>query len=108
MPSLYRKGGGKQMSERGNSSAGQGTDRLFRGEARRGGEGHRHQLIDREKVTEMALQRTENGGIVFLDELDKLASPAQQHGPDISRQGVQRDADAIMDQLWRLYGQMER
>ena len=54
-------------------------------------------LIDREKVTEMALQRTENGGIVFLDELDKLASPGQTHGPDISRQGVQRDLLPIIE-----------
>lgn len=48
-------------------------------------------LIDREKVTEMAVKRTENSGIIFLDELDKLASPQKTHGPDVSRQGVQRD-----------------
>ncbi len=54
-------------------------------------------LIDREKVTEMALRRTENSGIIFLDELDKLASPAQTHGPDVSRQGVQRDLLPIIE-----------
>jgi len=54
-------------------------------------------LIDREKVTEMALRRTEDGGIIFLDELDKLAAPAQSHGPDISRQGVQRDLLPIIE-----------
>ena len=54
-------------------------------------------LIDREKVTEIALQRTENSGIVFLDELDKLAAPSQTHGPDISRQGVQRDLLPIIE-----------
>ncbi len=54
-------------------------------------------LIDREKVTEMAVQRTENGGIVFLDELDKLASRSSSHGPDVSRQGVQRDLLPIIE-----------
>jgi len=55
------------------------------------------ELIDREKVTEMALRRCENSGIIFLDELDKLASPAQAHGPDISRQGVQRDLLPVIE-----------
>ena len=54
-------------------------------------------LIDREKATEAAIQRTENAGIIFLDELDKLASPMQTHGPDISRQGVQRDLLPIIE-----------
>jgi len=54
-------------------------------------------LIDQEKVTELALRRTENTGIVFLDELDKLAGPVHSHGPDISRQGVQRDLLPIIE-----------
>jgi ATP-dependent HslUV protease ATP-binding subunit HslU len=54
-------------------------------------------LIDREKVAELALSRTENGGMIFLDEIDKLATPAQTHGPDISRQGVQRDLLPIIE-----------
>lgn len=54
-------------------------------------------LIDRDKVTEAAIRRTENAGIIFLDELDKLASPAQTHGPDVSRQGVQRDLLPIIE-----------
>ncbi|MCH9033403.1 MAG: ATP-dependent protease ATPase subunit HslU [Planctomycetes bacterium] len=54
-------------------------------------------LIDRDKVTEIALRRTENSGIVFLDELDKLATPSQTHGPDISRAGVQRDLLPIIE-----------
>ena len=54
-------------------------------------------LIDREKATEAAIQRTENAGIIFLDELDKLASPLQTHGPDVSRQGVQRDLLPIIE-----------
>ncbi len=54
-------------------------------------------LIDHEKVTEMAIKRTQNGGIIFLDELDKLASPSKAHGPDVSRQGVQRDLLPIIE-----------
>ena len=54
-------------------------------------------LIDHDKVTEMALKRTENGGIIFLDELDKLATPTKTHGPDVSRQGVQRDLLPIIE-----------
>ena len=54
-------------------------------------------LIDKEKVTEMAIRRTENSGIVFVDELDKLAGGQKAHGPDISRQGVQRDLLPIIE-----------
>ena len=54
-------------------------------------------LIDRDKVTEMAIQRTEETGIIFVDELDKLASPASAHGPDVSRRGVQRDLLPIIE-----------
>lgn len=48
-------------------------------------------LIDREKAIEMAISRTENNGIVFIDEMDKLCGGKSQQGPDVSRQGVQRD-----------------
>lgn len=54
-------------------------------------------LIDREKVAELAIRRTEESGIVFLDEIDKLASQGQAHGPDVSRQGVQRDLLPIIE-----------
>jgi ATP-dependent HslUV protease ATP-binding subunit HslU len=54
-------------------------------------------LIDREKVVEMAIRRTENTGIVFLDEIDKVAGPPSAHGPDVSRQGVQRDLLPIVE-----------
>jgi len=54
-------------------------------------------LIDREKVKETAVRRTEASGMVFLDEIDKLAAPSQSHGPDISRQGVQRDLLPIIE-----------
>ncbi|MBI4580291.1 MAG: ATP-dependent protease ATPase subunit HslU [Planctomycetes bacterium] len=55
------------------------------------------QLIDREKVKEMAIRRTENNGIIFVDEIDKIASSGSQHGPDVSRQGVQRDLLPIVE-----------
>ncbi|MEK6676361.1 MAG: ATP-dependent protease ATPase subunit HslU [Planctomycetota bacterium] len=54
-------------------------------------------LIDREKVTEMAIRRAESSGMIFIDEIDKLASPFQTHGPDVSRQGVQRDLLPIIE-----------
>ena len=54
-------------------------------------------LIDREKVTEMAIRRTENSGIIFIDEIDKIAGPPSMHGPDVSRQGVQRDMLPIVE-----------
>ncbi len=54
-------------------------------------------LIDPEKVNEIAIQRTENSGIIFLDELDKLTGSDRMHGPDVSRQGVQRDILPIVE-----------
>ena len=54
-------------------------------------------LIDREKVVEMALRRAENRGILFIDELDKLCSTGGGHGPDVSRQGVQRDLLPVVE-----------
>ncbi len=48
-------------------------------------------LVDMEKVRREALQRVETAGIVFLDEIDKIAGHGQTYGPDVSRQGVQRD-----------------
>ncbi len=54
-------------------------------------------LIDREKTTDMAIQRTQNSGIVFIDEMDKLCGTQSQHGPDVSRQGVQRDMLPIIE-----------
>lgn len=54
-------------------------------------------LIDREKVTEMAIRRTETSGILFIDELDKLTGSEGGYGPDVSRQGVQRDLLPIVE-----------
>ena len=54
-------------------------------------------LIDMDAVISEAIQRVENSGIVFLDEVDKIAGRASQQGPDISRQGVQRDILPIIE-----------
>jgi len=54
-------------------------------------------LIDRSAVAEQAVDRVENQGIVFLDEIDKVCGPASSHGPDISRQGVQRDLLPVVE-----------
>jgi ATP-dependent HslUV protease ATP-binding subunit HslU len=54
-------------------------------------------LIDREAVQEQAVDLVENQGIVFLDELDKVCGPSSSHGPDVSRQGVQRDLLPVVE-----------
>ncbi len=54
-------------------------------------------LIDMDKVVNDALNRVEQAGIIFLDELDKIASRDQPHGPDVSREGVQRDILPIVE-----------
>lgn len=54
-------------------------------------------LIDREKTIEMAIQRAENSGLIFIDEMDKLCTQGSGHGPDVSRQGVQRDLLPIIE-----------
>ncbi len=54
-------------------------------------------LIDRQTVTEKAVELVENHGIIFLDELDKICGPPSTHGPDVSRQGVQRDLLPVVE-----------
>ncbi|HKY63301.1 MAG TPA: ATP-dependent protease ATPase subunit HslU [bacterium] len=54
-------------------------------------------LIDMERVTKLAVERVEQSGIVFLDEIDKIAGRESQHGPDVSREGVQRDILPIVE-----------
>jgi ATP-dependent HslUV protease ATP-binding subunit HslU len=54
-------------------------------------------LIDRTVVTEKAMALVENQGIIFIDELDKICGPASTHGPDVSRQGVQRDLLPVVE-----------
>ncbi len=54
-------------------------------------------LIDRSVVTEKAIELVENQGIIFIDELDKICGPPSTHGPDVSRQGVQRDLLPVVE-----------
>ena len=54
-------------------------------------------LIDNDAVQEEAVQRTEQNGIVFIDEIDKIAGSSATHGPDVSREGVQRDILPIVE-----------
>jgi ATP-dependent HslUV protease ATP-binding subunit HslU len=54
-------------------------------------------LMDMDRVMNEALNRVEQAGIIFLDEIDKIASRDQTHGPDVSREGVQRDILPIVE-----------
>ena len=54
-------------------------------------------LIDMEQVTSSAIQLAENAGIIFLDEIDKVAGRGRANGPDVSREGVQRDILPIVE-----------
>ncbi len=54
-------------------------------------------LIDMDQVTRLAVERVEQNGIIFLDEIDKIAGREAGHGPDVSREGVQRDILPIVE-----------
>ncbi len=54
-------------------------------------------LIDMEQVTRIAVERVERSGMIFLDEIDKIAGREGGHGPDVSREGVQRDILPIVE-----------
>jgi ATP-dependent HslUV protease ATP-binding subunit HslU len=54
-------------------------------------------LIDMDKVTKSAIERVEQSGIIFLDEIDKIVGSDSTHGPDVSREGVQRDLLPIVE-----------
>jgi ATP-dependent HslUV protease ATP-binding subunit HslU len=54
-------------------------------------------LIDMDQVTRIAVERVEQSGIIFLDEIDKIAGRESGHGPDVSREGVQRDILPIVE-----------
>ena len=54
-------------------------------------------LIDHEAATREAVRRAENAGIVFIDEIDKIATSRDRHGADVSREGVQRDLLPIVE-----------
>ncbi len=54
-------------------------------------------LIDMDQVNRVATERVESSGIIFLDEIDKIAGREGSHGPDVSREGVQRDILPIVE-----------
>jgi ATP-dependent HslUV protease ATP-binding subunit HslU len=54
-------------------------------------------LVDMDQVTRTAIERVERSGIIFLDEVDKIAGREGGHGPDVSREGVQRDILPIVE-----------
>jgi ATP-dependent HslUV protease ATP-binding subunit HslU len=54
-------------------------------------------LIDRAIVNEKAIELVENQGMIFVDEIDKVCGPSSAHGPDVSRQGVQRDLLPVVE-----------
>jgi ATP-dependent HslUV protease ATP-binding subunit HslU len=54
-------------------------------------------LVDMDQVTRVAIERLEHSGIIFLDEADKIAGREGGHGPDVSREGVQRDILPIVE-----------
>ena len=54
-------------------------------------------LIDMDQVTRVAVERAEQMGIIFIDEIDKIAGRESGHGPDVSREGVQRDILPIVE-----------
>jgi ATP-dependent HslUV protease ATP-binding subunit HslU len=54
-------------------------------------------LIDMDEVINEARKRTENSGIIFIDEIDKIAGSGATHGPDVSREGVQRDLLPVVE-----------
>jgi ATP-dependent HslUV protease ATP-binding subunit HslU len=54
-------------------------------------------LVDQEQVVAKALAKVQESGIIFLDEIDKIAIKSQGHGPDVSREGVQRDLLPIVE-----------
>ena len=54
-------------------------------------------LVDLDKVTSQAIEKVEQSGIIFLDEIDKIAGHSSGHGPDVSREGVQRDLLPIVE-----------
>jgi ATP-dependent HslUV protease ATP-binding subunit HslU len=56
-----------------------------------------NKLIDMDQVTRLAVERAEQMGIIFIDEIDKVAGRETGHGPDVSREGVQRDILPIVE-----------
>ena len=65
--------------------------------ARAAAEEEQTRLVDAEQVAREAVERVETAGIVFIDEIDKIAGREGGHGPDVSREGVQRDLLPIVE-----------
>jgi ATP-dependent HslUV protease ATP-binding subunit HslU len=84
LPSLFG-----QRTKKRKMKIGEAFDYLVQEEEQR--------LIDMDQVTRQAVERVENSGIVFLDEIDKIAGREGGHGPDVSREGVQRDILPIVE-----------
>ena len=84
MPGLF---GGKTKSRK--MTVGEATEYLMSEEEQK--------LIDMDTVARVALERVESSGIIFLDEIDKIAGREGGHGPDVSREGVQRDILPIVE-----------
>jgi ATP-dependent HslUV protease ATP-binding subunit HslU len=61
------------------------------------GQEEAQKLVDMDKVTKAAVERVEQSGIIFLDEIDKIVGSDAPHGPDVSREGVQRDLLPIVE-----------
>src|SRR5450631_2304548 len=78
-----------QKSRKRNMRVAEGLDYLVQEEESK--------LIDMDQVTRAALERVESSGIIFLDEIDKIAGRETGHGPDVSREGVQRDILPIVE-----------
>ncbi|MBU4329254.1 MAG: ATP-dependent protease ATPase subunit HslU [Acidobacteria bacterium] len=60
-------------------------------------EDEQKRLIDMDQVSRLAIERVEHSGIIFLDEVDKIAGRESGHGPEVSREGVQRDLLPIIE-----------
>jgi ATP-dependent HslUV protease ATP-binding subunit HslU len=78
-----------QKTKKRKMKVGEAYEHLIQDESRK--------LIDMDRVTSDAVDRVEQSGIIFLDEIDKIASRDQGHGPDVSREGVQRDILPIVE-----------
>jgi ATP-dependent HslUV protease ATP-binding subunit HslU len=85
LPQLF----GSRGSKKRNMRVGDAMDYLVQEEEQK--------LIDMDQVTRIAIDRVESSGIIFLDEIDKIAGREGGHGPDVSREGVQRDILPIVE-----------
>ena len=83
MPGLFGRGRPRKMK------VPEAIDHLTREEEQK--------LIDAESVSRTAIERVEQAGIIFVDEIDKIAGRERAHGPDVSREGVQRDILPIVE-----------